>query len=124
MNLLYRIMTADEWRAFEKSGSFAGAAHDVHDGFIHLSAENQVEGTLAAHYSGRTGLRLLTIRADLLEAAAGTLTWEVSRDGALFPHFYGALPLEAVVSSVALDSSPAVLEEQIAIGRRDRKPRK
>jgi uncharacterized protein (DUF952 family) len=101
-NLLYRIVTEDEWTALSRSGSFAGAAHDLNDGYIHLSAARQVEGTLQAHYPGRPGLLLLTIHRDVLEASGGRLVWEPSRGGELFPHFYGKIPLAAVVAHAAL----------------------
>lgn len=101
-DLLYRIVTEDEWRALARSGSFAGAAHDLKDGYIHLSAPRQVEGTLAAHYPGKPGLVLLSIDRDVLEASGGKLVWEPSRGGELFPHFYGLIPLSAVVAHAAL----------------------
>jgi uncharacterized protein (DUF952 family) len=42
-------------------------------------------------------LVLLYVRtAALLVSGVSTLKWEVSRDGALFPHLYGELPVAAV----------------------------
>jgi uncharacterized protein (DUF952 family) len=100
-NLLYRIVSDEEWKAFEASGSFQGAMHDLRDGFVHLSAARQVKGTLAVHYAKLPGLRLVSIRRDVLEAS-GRLVWEPSRGGELFPHFYGSLPIAAVVACVDL----------------------
>ena len=95
----YRILTAEEWARFEAAGWFEGAALDRRDGFIHLSAEDQVEGTLAAHFPDRAGLVLVEIDAAVLGAA---LRWEASRDGAQFPHLYATLPLAAVRSARSL----------------------
>jgi beta-hydroxylase len=89
----WKILTAPEWAAFQATGLFEGAPADLRDGFIHLSAADQVEGTLAKHFAGQTGLVLVEID---LGALGDGLRWEESRGGALFPHFYGALPLEAV----------------------------
>ncbi len=36
------------------------------------------------------------------EALGGALRWEPSRQGALFPHLYGPLPLAAVLAVVDL----------------------
>lgn len=97
--LAFKILTADQWAAFAAEGSFAGAPVDLADGYIHLSAEDQVAGTLEKHFAGQNGLVLATID---LDALGGTVRWEVSRGGALFPHVYGALPMAAVIASRAL----------------------
>ena len=97
--LLYRIVPEQEWLAAKTEGVYRGSAHDLRDGFIHLSAAHQVEGTLAAHYAGRTDLVLLTIDAD---AIADKLVWEPSRNGEQFPHFYGVLSVNAVQAAVPL----------------------
>jgi uncharacterized protein (DUF952 family) len=89
----WKILTADEWAGFQASGRFEGSPADRADGFIHLSAADQVEETLARHFAGQKGIVLAEIE---LAALGEALKWEVSRGGALFPHHYGALPLEAV----------------------------
>lgn len=106
MASLYRIASEDEWRAAENDGVYRGAAHDLRDGFVHLSAPAQVEGTLAAHYPGVRGLLLLTIDGDRL-AARDSLKWEPSRGGELFPHLYEPLPVALVtnVSPLAVDAT-------------------
>ena len=89
----WKILTAAEWADFQATGRFEGSPADRSDGFIHLSAEEQVEGTLARHFAGQAGLVLVEID---LAALGDALRWEESRGGALFPHHYGVLPLEAV----------------------------
>jgi uncharacterized protein (DUF952 family) len=103
---LYRIAHEDEWRSAKNVGVYRGAAHDLRDGFVHLSAPVQVEGTLAAHYAGIGGLLLLTIDGDRL-AARHSLKWEPSRGGELFPHLYEPLPVALVtnVSPLAVDAT-------------------
>jgi uncharacterized protein (DUF952 family) len=115
---LYRITTEEEWRAAERAGAFSGAAHDLRDGFVHLSAAYQVEGTLAVHYAGACDLLLLTIDADRLDPSH-TVRWEPSRGGELFPHLYGPFPVALVikVSPLPLDATgkhvlPAELQQR------------
>lgn len=84
---LVKIFRAAEWAAFRNSGRFDGSADDLRDGFIHLSSEDQVEGTLERHFSGEAGLVLAEL--GVIEDAA--LRWELSRGGAAFPHLYRPL---------------------------------
>lgn len=95
----FKILTAAQWAAWQATGSFTGAPVDLADGYIHLSAADQVEGTRTRHFAGHQGL----ICAEIDLAALGdTVKWEVSRGGALFPHVYGTIPLSAVVKTIAL----------------------
>lgn len=73
---------------------------DVSDGFVHLSSAAQVEETAAKHFAGQTELLLLDV--DETRLVPGTLRWEPSRGGALFPHVYGEVPVTAVVQERAL----------------------
>jgi len=95
----YKILTAPQWAAWQESGLFAGAPVDIADGFIHLSAADQVAGTREKHFAGQSGLVLAEIDLASLGAA---VKWEVSRGGALFPHVYGSIPLAAVTNSTPL----------------------
>ena len=96
--LVYKVLRPAEWREAQARGVIAGSPDDLRDGFIHLSTHSQLEGTLARHFAGETGLVVLEIAADRVEAG---LKWEPSRGGALFPHFYGVLPLDAVIRTIA-----------------------
>jgi uncharacterized protein (DUF952 family) len=93
LRTIYKICDAVAWRDAEKAGFYRGSADDSRDGFIHFSTAPQLAGTLARHYAGKTGLKLIAVEA----AALGDgLRWEPSRGGELFPHLYGELPLSAV----------------------------
>ena len=96
MPIAYKILTADQWGQFQSEGVFTGAPVDVADGYIHMSTADQLDETLARHFAGQTGLVIATIDLTQLGDA---LKWEVSRGGALFPHYYGALPIAAVVAT-------------------------
>ena len=93
MALIYKILTSDQWRAFEVDGVFDGAPVVRADGYIHFSTRAQAAGTAAKHFAGQRGLILAAVEADGLDA----LKWEPSRGGALFPHLYAALPLTKVL---------------------------
>lgn len=92
----FKILTAEEWARFQADERFEGSPADHADGFIHLSAADQVEGTLARHFAGQAGLILAEVD---LGALGEAVRWEESRGGALFPHVYGVLPLSAVVEA-------------------------
>lgn len=93
-DIAFKIFTADQWAQFEVDGVFHGAPVDLVDGYIHLSAADQVQGTLDKHFVGQAGLVIAEID---LAALGDVVKWEVSRGGALFPHLYGVLPMEAVL---------------------------
>lgn len=92
----FKILTADQWAAWQAEGVFAGAPVDLADGYVHLSTAAQVQCTLDKHFAGQTGLVLAEVD---LDALGGLIRWEESRSGALFPHVYGAIPLAAVRSA-------------------------
>ncbi len=90
----FKILTADQWAQFEGEGVFHGAPVDLADGYIHLSAIDQLQGTLDKHFAGQAGLVIAEVD---LTALGDAIRWEVSRGGALFPHCYAPLPLSAVL---------------------------
>lgn len=93
MPTIYKIVSAELWRAAEREGSFRGAPVDLKDGFIHFSTVTQVAETAAKHFSGARDLLLVSVDSATL---GNDLRWEPSRGGALFPHLYAALDLKLV----------------------------
>lgn len=93
MTLIFKICDAAEWERAAAAGEFRGSAADVADGFIHFSTADQLAGTAAKHFGGRSGLVVAAVAAEDLGAL---LKWEPSRGGALFPHLYGVLPTARV----------------------------
>jgi len=94
MRILYKILTADEWRNAEAKGRFEGSAVDLRDGFIHLSTAHQMRETAARHFAGQHDLLLVGFR----ETELPGLRWEASRGGDLFPHVYGSIATRLAVS--------------------------
>jgi uncharacterized protein (DUF952 family) len=94
--VVYKIVATEEWAEAEAAGVFAGAPVDRADGFIHFSTAEQAPDTAAKWFAGRNDLTLAAIDA---EALGADLRWEPSRGGALFPHLYAPLPMNAVLWS-------------------------
>ncbi|MEM8793131.1 MAG: DUF952 domain-containing protein [Pseudomonadota bacterium] len=100
--IIYKILTADQWRALEAAGQSEGAPVDVADGFIHFSTADQVRETAARHFGGQEGLWLLAYKADGMAA----LKWEPSGGGDLFPHLYAKLTVDGLVAASELPLGP------------------
>ncbi len=98
---VYKIVP--QWIWSRAGETWEGSDHDQADGFIHLSAAHQVEGTLRKHFAGQNLLVRLTV--DPSRLPHGTLRWEVSRGGARFPHLYGPLPRAAVIAGHLVPAS-------------------
>ncbi|NVP54899.1 DUF952 domain-containing protein [Mycoplana rhizolycopersici] len=97
--IIYKIVPTSLWQSAREKGSFEGAPVDLADGFIHFSTAAQAPETAAKHFAGQSDLLLVAIDGAALGAA---LVYEPSRGGQLFPHLYGALPLDAVLWEKAL----------------------
>jgi uncharacterized protein (DUF952 family) len=95
--VIYKLLTATEWAAAQAQGRYDGSAVDHRDGYLHFSARDQVV---------ETGLVLLTVDPAPLGDA---LRWEPSRGGALFPHLYAPLPLDAVIAVDIVDGDVAAV---------------
>jgi uncharacterized protein (DUF952 family) len=92
---IYKICPASAWREAERQGTYRGSADDARDGYIHFSTTAQVPGTAEKYFTGQKGLFLIAVDADAL---GDSLKWEPARGGELFPHLYGALEFDAVIS--------------------------
>ena len=97
---VWKIVEHTTWTTLQAHGTWSGAPIDHADGFIHLSAHDQVAGTLAKHFTSRQGLLLLGIPVEGIPPE--TLRWEVSRGGDLFPHLYASLEASQVARVLPL----------------------
>jgi len=98
-DVAFKILSRADWRAALAEGRYDGSAVDRADGYIHLSAADQLEATAAKHYADQAELMLVEVD---LTALGDALIWEPSRGGALFPHIYGPLPVAATRAARAL----------------------
>ncbi|MFG1652353.1 DUF952 domain-containing protein [Micromonospora sp. NPDC049275] len=110
--MIYKLLPTTEWDDARAAGTFTGSAVDRQDGFIHLSAGDQVVETARRHFTGVTGLTLLSVEEERLGDA---LHWEPSRGGQLFPHLYGPLPVAAVAAAQALPVDTPAAEAVAAL---------
>lgn len=101
--MIYKVVPAAVWQQAVAAGRFAGAGVDLADGYIHFSTAAQVAETAAKHFSGLTGLLLVAVDP---AACGSALRWEPSRGGALFPHLYQDLPLDAIRWAADLPLGP------------------
>lgn len=103
-SLIYKIASKPLWAKAVAAGRFDGAPVDVQDGFIHFSTAAQARETARRHFAHNDDLLLIAVDPDQLDS---DLRWESSRGGALFPHLYGPLSLDAVQWAVPLPQDPA-----------------
>lgn len=99
MGLVLKIMSEGDCARARAAAFVQPAPVDRSDGFIHLSAEDQVLETARLYFAGRDDLVAVAFDAAALGPA---LRWEASRGGALFPHFYGAFPMACAVKTLRL----------------------
>jgi len=95
---LVHLCSNDEWRSAQAAGEHRPDSLKA-NGFVHLSMPEQVHLPANRLYAGRTDLVLLRIDPALLNAP---IRWEpgvaTDPDAMLFPHLYGALPVNAVIN--------------------------
>ena len=97
---LFHLALADEWRAARRDGVYCRSTRGLslqQVGFIHASHAHQLEGTWRRFYADAGDVVLLHIDPERLAEAGVPVRLEPAPgSGELFPHLYGALPLEAV----------------------------
>lgn len=106
---IFHLATEDAWASAVAAGTYTVSTLglDLSDvGFIHCSQAEQVTGVHERFYRDVTDpLRLLTIDTDLL-----TSPWQldpVEGEALPFPHIYGPLNVDAVVSAEPFRASAA-----------------
>ena len=100
MRPVHKILSARAWTDAQAAGLYEGSDLDRADGFIHLSADDQLHETARRHFAGRDDLTILTLDADHPPLKA-LIRWKPSRGGALFPHIHGVMRTEWVLSARA-----------------------
>lgn len=100
MPLIYHLALANQWDEAKSAGTYTASTLGLdlaEVGFIHCSREEQVDGVFDGFYAAmNVPVLLLTIDTDLL-----TSPWQyddVPGEPLSFPHIYGPLDLDAVVS--------------------------
>lgn len=99
-DFIYKVASRDVYEASVAAGRFLGQPVDHADGFIHFSTAGQLGETIRLYFAGLGGQVLFQVAAPPLGPA---LRWEPSRNGALFPHLYGELPMSAIANLAHVD---------------------
>ncbi len=99
--VLVHLCSVEDWRTAQAGGEHRPESLGV-QGFIHLSAPEQVHLPANRLYAGRDDLILLHIDPAKL---TDPVRWEpgvpTDPDAMLFPHLYGPLPVEAVTTTTS-----------------------
>ncbi|NJK76409.1 MAG: DUF952 domain-containing protein [Oscillatoriales cyanobacterium RU_3_3] len=95
MMIVFHITHSQQWEAAKQVGFYRGDTLDT-EGFIHCSTLPQVTRSANKFFAGKTGLLLLSIDSDKVQAE---IKYEEAA-GELFPHIYGPLNVGAVVQVV------------------------
>ncbi|WP_284227356.1 DUF952 domain-containing protein [Mycobacterium antarcticum] len=95
---LFHLCTAEEWESAQRSGERRPPSLDA-QGFVHLSAREQVHLPANRLFTGRDDMVLLRLDAGRL---GSPVRWEpgveTDPESMTFPHLYGPLPVAAVTS--------------------------
>ena len=91
---VYKICTRDAWSQASSTGELSASQADLRDGYVHLSARDQIRGTLLKHFRDQHDLVLLEVPVQRLPS--GALAWEPSTTGELFPHLHSGLRTDDV----------------------------
>ncbi len=104
---IHHIALDESWVAAQHANTYTESTlgRDLRDvGFIHCSRPEQLDEVFRHFYTGvKASLVLLVIETDLL-----TSPWqfdEVPGESSSFPHIYGPLNIDAVISAEPLKSS-------------------
>jgi uncharacterized protein (DUF952 family) len=109
MPMITHITTHADWKAAVTAGKYSAASLKS-EGFIHCSTVRQFVDTANIFFKGQKGLALLCIDEKKL---ASELKFEPPTGGgahdpgvgALFPHVYGPINLDAVITVVDFPST-------------------
>lgn len=90
---IYHIVLPEAWAAFD--GDLYEHASLEAEGFIHCSFDHQLDGVIGRYYSGVNKVIVLEIDSDKLTS---DLVSEPSTGGEIYPHIYGPINRDAIVS--------------------------
>jgi uncharacterized protein (DUF952 family) len=90
---LIHLCRLEEWRAAQEQGIYISPSLSQ-EGFIHCSQPGQILEVANRFYKGIPDLVLLWMEPAKITTE---IRWEAA-DGAIFPHIYGPINLDAVIS--------------------------
>lgn len=99
--IVYHIVLPEDWAAF--TGGLYRAASLETEGFIHCSFAEQLDGVIDRYYSGAGSIIVLSIETDRL---ISRMIKEPSTNSEIYPHIYGPINRDAIVSAKVRAVSP------------------
>ena len=96
---VYKVFTESEWDIFQENGQFKGSTDDLRDGFIHLSAKDQIAGVIERFFAGKHPLYVAEFSDPEF---IRRLKWEASTSNDLYPHLYDSVLLAREVGSFVI----------------------
>jgi len=99
--VIYHLALPEDWDAAQRSGTYEMSTRGAplaSVGFIHASYQHQVEGVANEFYADVDELVLLTIDPDAVGSSVVDESPTDDPADELFPHIYGPLNRNAVVS--------------------------
>lgn len=109
---VYKILLPAEWASFEADGHFDGSPFDRESGYLHFSTREQVVGTATRRFADEASLVLVEID---VSGFGNALRWEMMPNGGPYPHLYGSLTSDAIIS-VHQVAGAAAIEAILANG--------
>lgn len=105
--VIYHIATASDWARAQRDGQYTTSTRDrtlAEEGFIHASAAEQVAPVANRYFRGLPDLLVLVIDPGRV---GPEIRYElVPGSDAPYPHIYGPLNADAVVSTRPLEPGP------------------
>jgi uncharacterized protein (DUF952 family) len=94
----YHITSAIEWQEAQAIGAYQPQAF-AQEQFIHLSYGHQILTVAHRFYAEQRGLVILVIDSSRIKD--GLIEENLEGGVELYPHFYGVLPVDAVINAIA-----------------------
>ena len=94
---IYHIVLPETWEAVKHNSTYSAESLET-EGFIHCSYDHQLDGVIQRYYSAAPELMILKLDIGKLTSK---LVSEPSTGGEVYPHIYGPINLNAVVSAEA-----------------------
>jgi uncharacterized protein (DUF952 family) len=98
MSKIYHITSQEWWQQWDNVDYYESPTLNE-EKFIHLSTAEQVDGVLERYYAGQSNLLKLHINTALLSAE---LKYELATNNEFFPHLFGRLNKNAIVTIEAI----------------------
>lgn len=102
---IYHIVFPEDWEKFENEDFYEADSLAI-EGFIHCSFAEQIEDVIKRYYSDAKSLVVLKIDPEKLSSK---LINEPSTNNEIYPHIYGQINREAIISFEAKKDSAKLL---------------